>query len=69
MKLWLAAFILSLLFLGIGIGYYPTKLYDKSIAKGFFTTLLSIIIPFCLFMGFIYLYGLYNHGNPLQFKW
>ncbi|MFG6495985.1 hypothetical protein P8610_11535 [Fictibacillus sp. UD] len=69
MKIWLAALILSLLFLGLGIGYYATRLYDKSVVKGFVTTLLAILVPFCVFIGFIYFYGLYNHGHPLQFKW
>ncbi|MBY6037412.1 hypothetical protein KUV80_12130 [Fictibacillus nanhaiensis] len=69
MKLWLPLFIISFLFLGLGIGYYATRLYEKSIALGFITTLLGIIIPFFLFIGCMYVFGLYNNGNPLQFKW
>jgi cytochrome c oxidase assembly factor CtaG len=69
MKLLLGIFVSFLLFLGIGIGYFATKLYNKSVFLGFITTLMGIIVPFCLFIGFIYLYGLYNNGYPLQFKW
>ncbi len=69
MNIWLSAIILSLLFIGLGIGYYATRLYDKSVAKGFITTLLALIIPFFIFIGFIYIYGLFNNGHPLQFKW
>ncbi|MFC0236875.1 hypothetical protein [Fictibacillus phosphorivorans] len=69
MKIWLVALILSLLFIGLGIGYYATRLYEKSVAKGFFMTLLGIIVPFTIFITFIYFYGVYNNGHPLQFKW
>jgi uncharacterized membrane protein YeaQ/YmgE (transglycosylase-associated protein family) len=69
MKIWLAAFIVSLILIGLGIGYYATKLYEKSVAKGFFTTLLALIVPFFVIIGFIYFYGLYHHGHPLQCKW
>jgi hypothetical protein len=69
MKLWLAVYIASLCFLALGIGFYATKLYEKSIFLGFITTLLAIIVPFIIFILSVYLYGLYNHGNPLQFRW
>jgi hypothetical protein len=69
MKLVLCIYLIFLCILAIGIGYYATKLYEKSVFKGFITTLFAIIIPFCIFIGSVYLYGLYNHGHPLQFKW
>jgi hypothetical protein len=69
MKLTLISTILLLICLALGIGYFGTRLYDKSIFLGFVTTLLGIIIPFFLFLGFVYLLGLFNNGYPLQFKW
>jgi hypothetical protein len=69
MKLWLCIYFVSLCALAMLIGFYATKLYEKSIFKGFITTLLAIIIPFSIFIFSVYLYGLYNHGYPLQFKW
>ena len=69
MKLWLAVYLVSLCLLGLGIGFYATKLYEKNISLGFITTLLAIIIPFGIFIFSVYLYGLYNHGHPLQFRW
>lgn len=69
MKIWLVALILSPMFTGLGIGYYATRLYEKSVAKGFFMTLLGIIVPFTIFIVFVYFYGIANNGHPLQFKW
>ncbi|MCM3731867.1 hypothetical protein M3196_09340 [Fictibacillus nanhaiensis] len=69
MKLTLISAVLLLLSIALGIGYYGTRLYEKNIFLGFVTTLLGIIIPFFLFLGFIYFLGLYNNGHPLQFKW
>ncbi|MFD1359364.1 hypothetical protein ACFQ4X_15685 [Fictibacillus halophilus] len=69
MNLVLVSTVLFLMSLALGIGYYGTRLYEKSIFLGFVTTLLGLIIPFSLFIGFIYFYGLYHHGHPLQFKW
>ncbi|MCM3720246.1 hypothetical protein [Fictibacillus phosphorivorans] len=69
MNILLISTILFLMSLALGIGYFATRLYEKSIFLGFVTTLLGLIIPFSLLILFIYLYGLYHHGHPLQFKW
>ncbi|RZT21128.1 MULTISPECIES: hypothetical protein [Fictibacillus] len=69
MNILLVSTVLVLMSLALGIGYYGTRLYEKSILLGFITTLLGLIIPFSLFIGFIYFYGLYHNGYPLQFKW
>ncbi|MFC7371594.1 hypothetical protein ACFQPF_07890 [Fictibacillus iocasae] len=69
MKLWVGIFITSMMMLGLGIGYIANKLYDRSVRLGFITTLLALIIPVLLFMIIIYVYGIYQGGYSIRFRW
>jgi uncharacterized membrane protein YeaQ/YmgE (transglycosylase-associated protein family) len=69
MNLWVAIFVTSMMLIGFVIGYIANKLYNRSVPLGFITTLLALIVPMCLFLFIIYLYGIYQGGYSIKFRW